>query len=273
MNFYYNTILRSFYSSDLYSNVSEKRIKYFILLAILSFFIALNSYYSISNIIFDQNNVKFQNIINQLPELKIENGIVSLNENQPYFIKSLNHKNKILAIDTYNKLDIKQAPDLNILVDKKFIKFKLGGSIKTFSVDILCKKLFDTDNLTINKEFVIDYLQHAKTKVHYSIILVILLMATISLFISSLVRIILFSIIITIILSFTDKKISFNKIFNLNILALIPATIINIILIKNLDIFLSLEAINQIYVIISFGYLIFAIRSAIRENKTNLKNL
>lgn len=246
----------SFYSSTLYIEVAQKwkhwGLNYLLKLSILVTFIATITL-SITVTSFEFNNPTIIKILDQIPELEINNNIAKFANDtlkSPIRIKPENLNKDLIIVD----LDISSAAAFNqdsIIFTSDRITFNLqGSSIEIYYTDLL----HDTGITKLKTDTLLELLKQGKSKLITILIFLAIPLGSLLCFIFILIKAAFYASIASIILRFTNGKLNFKQLTRIAILSVTPSIIISTF-ISLFFIKLSLNPITQ--GVISYIYIFY----------------
>lgn len=243
---YWQAIIRSFYSKALYQDVDKNwrgiSVRY---LMLICFICSLPLLYVIQGTVSRIANDLYA-IAAQVPVITIKNGEASINKPEPYEIKEPETNKTIMVIDTSAKPDNStENKNLFVVLNKNKVIINPGkNSTKTY-------ELTDIENIVIDEARVTYWVKFLIIAMFISFYLSTYLF----LFIPSLLIALFYGVIAKL---FVRSYHSYSELTRLAVVALTP-TLILIAMLTALNIALPYR--NIIYLMLSLGYLTFAIEA------------
>lgn len=251
---YIQSIYKSFYSKALYRDVAMNWgggvVLYLFFLLVLCWSVSMIKIQPIITVAAHQFS---EQIVTQVPFLKIKDGIVSTPANHPYFIKDPETQKTILIIDTsgrYKTIEQAQAPML--LTKDTYISVDKNNVSKTYQ---LSNKL----TMNIDPLIVKNYIIRWSPWLWVVLLPFFILMS----FLFRLIQGLVYACIGKIFALLAGVRISYAKVLKLSFVSVTPAIILETIVdLANID----FQREFLIYFILAMGYLLFAILANKKES-------
>lgn len=269
----------SFYSKRIY-NIIYFRVKgYFIsylLFLSLLYAVSLSSfwYYKTESINLlpptdelidtDDDSFTLYNIISQLPPIKIDNGIVQFNQEQPFFIYNTNNGEPLIIIDTTGKVkSLENSPAFLLLTRTELL---LNEKYFNDTHYILAEILPMPHSWYLDQAELIRLIEAKKRSLKWMIPLIFLPFSLVfNLFILA-IKAALFGFVGILLLNIIDKNLDFRTSFRIASVSFSP-----IIMLQIIDLFYGLTFNNLnhqfMYFAISVFYFIYALTSIDFKNE------
>jgi hypothetical protein len=244
----------SFFSKDLYRDVGQswKGIAALYLLLLLAFcwvFETWAVHVKVSQFLANETPP----FIEQIPEITIKDGDVSINEPEPYFISVPETKEVIAIIDTsgqHDSLDNTEA--FILLTHNKFIARKSEAETRVFD-------LSDVDEFFLDQAKVNQYVGIFKAYFPF----VFYVFAVIFSFIFRLVLVLMYGVIGFLFCKVVDVKLTYQTLMRLAVIASTPVIILDTVLeVSNIKI--------PVFWLICFAAVMFYLYFGVRANKVQL---
>ncbi len=246
---YFQALVMSFYSKDLYRDVKENwgghAILYLLLLLAITW---LPITYFMQKGINDHFPGVLDVVFGQMPEVNIKNGIVQTPENRPYFFTDPDNKQIFGIIDTSGKFNTIDKSKAVILVTKnQFITSNNHNEVKTYNI-----------SPSLNLHIVPDVYKKTLAEWFRWVWVLIFPLFIIFSFVWRLLQGLFYAIFGKIFAVISGQDIGYLKIFVLTLISITPTIILQTIL----GIFnISFPFQWFFNFVLAIGYLIFAIRS------------
>ncbi len=237
----------SFFSKKLYIDVSQnwKGVNFLYLLLLLAVCLILtmiNLHRGISNFV----NNEVSAIVNQVPEITITDGQVSIKETQPYYIKDPETNKPLAIIDTTGQIQsLKDTDALFLLTDNKVIIKKSKFENRTY-------ELSNVKAFAVNSERITGWL-HIGRKF---LVVAIYPFALLGSYVYRIVQALIYAAIGLLFASFCKTTLSYAASTRLAIVAVTPCIIVSTILGL-----IGTSIPNFLYLVAALVYLFFAVKS------------
>ncbi len=237
----------SFFSKDLYIDVGQnwKGVNFLYLLLLLAFCwipAMINLHRGISNFV----NNEAPAVVNQVPEITITDGQVSIKETQPYYIKDPDSDEPLAIIDTTGQIESLEDTDVFFLLTGNKVIIK-ESNFEERSYDLSNVKAFAVDSeritgwLHIGRKF---------------LAVVIFPIALLSSYVYRIVQALIYAAIGLVFASFCKTTLSYAALIRLAVVALTPCIIVGAIL----DL-AETSIPYYLYIVAALVYLFFAVKS------------
>ena len=246
----YHIPVLSFFSKELYRDVGLrwKGVNFlylFLLLAVCLTPTTVKMYIGFANFV----NNEAPPVIEQVPEITIDNGKVSINEPQPYYIKDPENGDILAIIDTTGQItSLKDTDAICLLTDNKLITKKSKFESRAYD-------LSNIEELFVDSERITGWLNIARK----FLIVAVYPLALLGSYLSKIVKALIYAAIGLLFASWCKVKLSYAALLRLAVAAMTPCllakTIFGIAGIR-LPCFTSL-----IFLVITLAYLYFAVKS------------
>jgi hypothetical protein len=208
-------------------------------------------------------NIK--DIINQVPIITIKNGIISINEQQPYYIYYPTTKRIFAIIDTTNGKETSNKESF-IILTKDSLKLELNKHQK---VEYKLINLNETNkDLIIDQQLLKEWVQKTKEKLKWFIPFVMFPSLVIFMFSTNVFRAVLFALVGSVGIKLLKFNITYQALFRLAIVASSPAIMAETMF-TILPGIISVATQQFIIFILKIFYFGFAISSCGIEKKFN----
>ena len=188
-------------------------------------------------------------IVNQIPEIKITNGEVSIKEAQPYYIKGPKNDKALAIIDTTGTITSLDVSDAKCLVTKTAVTTRESPyQTRTFN-------LTNVKNFVLTRDDVTGWAKTCKKL----FIPVVYPFALISSFIYRIIQVLLYAGIGILFATRRNIFLSYAAMLRLSVVAVTPCIIISTVL---LSAQVSLQYDYLIYFLLAMAYLLFGIKAA-----------
>jgi len=237
----------SFFSKKLYIDVSRnwKGVNFLYLLLLLAVCLTptmINLHRGISNFV----NNEAPAIVNQIPEITITDGRVSIKEAQPYYIIDPDSDKPLAIIDTTGRIDsLKETDALCLLTGNKVIMKKSNVENRTYD-------LSQVKSFAINSEQITGWLQVGKKYLAVAIYPFALLGS----YMYRIVQVLIYAAIGLLFASLWNTKLSYAALIRLAVVAVTPCIIVGTVLGL---VGTSIPAF--LYLVAALTYLFFAVKS------------
>ena len=237
----------SFFSKKLYIDVGQnwKGVNFLYLLLLLTVCLIptmINLHRGMSNFV----NNEAPAIINQIPEITITDGRVSIKEAQPYYIIDADSNKPLAIIDTTGRIDsLKETDALCLLTGNKVIMKKSNFENRTYD-------LSQIESFAINGEQITGWLQIGKK----FLAVVIYPFALLGSYVYRIVQVLIYAAIGLLFASFCNTKLSYAALVRLAVVAVTPCIIVSTAL--------GLAGTSLpgfLYLVMALVYLFFAVKS------------
>jgi len=237
----------SFFSKKLYIDVGRnwKGVNFLYLLLLLTVCLIptmINLHRGMSNFV----NNEAPAIINQIPEITITDGRVSIKEAQPYYIIDADSNKPLAIIDTTGRIDsLKETDALCLLTGNKVIMKKSNFENRTYD-------LSQIESFAINGEQITGWLQIGKK----FLAVVIYPFALLGSYVYRIVQVLIYAAIGLLFASFCNTKLSYAALVRLAVVAVTPCIIVSTAL--------GLAGTSLpgfLYLVMALVYLFFAVKS------------
>jgi hypothetical protein len=284
---FFTTIYLSFFSRKLYQEVcanwQKLALKYLLWLVILNLFpLTVTSFNYINSINLGDNELdeigeeitvkendlsrSIKDIINQIPIITIKNGIVSINEQQPYYIYYPTTKKIFAIIDTTNSKESRNV-EAFIVLTKDSLKLEFNKNQK---VEYKIVNLTEPNkNLIIDQHLLKEWIQRTKERLEWFIPFVMFPSLVIFMFLTNLFRAVLFTLVGGIGVKLLKYDINYQALFRLAVVAASPAIVAETIF-TILPGVISIPTQQLIIFILKIFYFGFAISSCCAEKNNNI---
>lgn len=253
----FHAFIMSFFSPGFYRDVGQKwkgiGFLYLLLLMTVAWIpTAFHGYYKASD--FAKNDLP--ELIVQLPQIEIVDGELSIDQKSPYIIKDPDRPDvDLIIIDTsgkYKHIDDVQASML-ILKKKAFIRDNKTGEVNEF----VYMGQEETRNLQLTHDTIMKWLDRYTESVLFIFFICFYFLMLIISYIYRILQALLYAVCGYAFTSMVgDVKTDFNFLLRLSCIAITPAVII-----ATLIEFTSVHVPLLFYLVISLGYLFFAVYS------------
>ncbi|MCP4610138.1 MAG: DUF1189 domain-containing protein [Planctomycetes bacterium] len=210
--------LLSFFSKKLYIDVGRnwKGVNFLYLLLLLTVCMIpamINVHRGMSNFV----NNEAPAIINQIPEITITDGRVSINETQPYYIIDPDTNKPLAIIDTTGRINsLKEIDALCLLTGNKVIMKKSNFENRTYD-------LSQVDSFAVNGEQISGWLQTGKK----FLVVVIYPFALLGSYMYRIVQVLIYAAVGLLFASFCKTKLSYAALVRLAVVAVTPCIIVS----------------------------------------------
>ena len=244
----------AFFSRDLYDDVARKWKG----LAFLYLLMLLGATWLISIVQFHSGYTDFVEneggrIIDQIPQVTIDDGIVSVSEAQPYFIKSDNGDHLAIFDTTGEITSLIDEPSAYVLLTQDKLIWKKAPQSEE-SRDLSEIKHFQFDRDTVQSK--VSQIGKLIIPVGYTLCLLFS-------FVYRIIQVLIYGAIGMVIASMTQKSIGYAAAIRLAVMAITPVIILNTVL-QLLHLSLGYTG-PFAYLAIAIGYLIFGV-SSVRQS-------
>ncbi len=237
----------SFFSKKLYIDVGQnwKGVNFLYLLLLLAVCLMLtmiNLHRGISNFV----NNEASAIVNQVPEITITDGQVSIKETQPYYIKDPDSDKPLAIIDTTGQIEsLRDTDALFLLTDNKVIVKKSTFENRTY-------ELSNVKAFAVDSERITGWLQIGRK----FLAVVIYPIALLGSYVYRIVQALIYAAIGMLFASFCKTKLSYATSIRLAIVAVTPCIIVGTILGL-----VGTSIPSFLYLVAALVYLFFAVKS------------
>ncbi len=191
-------------------------------------------------------------LVQQVPEITITNGEVSINEPQPYYIKSPDSNNVLAIIDTTGTITSLENSGAYCLLTKNAV------IIRQSNVETRKYSLSQVKNLVLTSERLMTWIRVFK-KV---LIIALYPAAVLGSFIYRIIQVLIYGAIGLLFASWCKIKLAYGVLIRLSVVAVTPCIIINtVLLLANV----RLPVAALIYFLIAMVYLFFGVKAAAGE--------
>lgn len=249
----YHIPFMSFFSKDLYRDVASNWkgtcFIYLLLLLLICWIFPISKMNSRLGTFIDTEGSE---IISQVPTVTIADGIASIEESQPYFIKYPETGEILIVIDTTGEITSLEETEAAVLLTKTelIVKEEGGG---TRNVD-----LAQLGNISVDQELIWKVLRGIKK----ALFPVLYPVALIGSFIFRIIQALIYACIGMLFVSLFHSKKSYVSLLRLAVVAVTPAIIIKTLI----DLFgVALPLPGLWYFLITMGYLFFGAKAASQE--------
>jgi hypothetical protein len=296
LNLCFNIAKASFYSKKLYNNIYYKWNKFPLTYIILLLFLSIipNIFAAISLLVsidvdeirqyqednFIQNNesninLEIANVINQMPNLDIINGVITNDYNEIIYIKDLNDNRHFLAIDLENKLDPTASELPKIIINKDSINI-IDSINHNNTINYKLDKIFNNaKSYRIDGFMIIDAIEIAVNKAKWFIPLIYLPLLLITSIFLYFAKTSFYSICGSFYTKIFNKNphLKFKQLLNVALIAGTPsiifATLLSLLPIYNI---LFMQLSYWVIMLSSVFYFVFAINSCLEDKMSSVKN-
>ena len=237
----------SFFSKKLYIDVGRnwKGVNFLFLLLLLTVCLIpamIQLHRGMSNFV----NNEAPAIINQIPEITITDGRVSIKEAQPYYIVDPDSNKPLAIIDTTGRIDsLKDTDALCLLTGNKVIMKKSDFENRTYD-------LSQVESFAINSEQITGWLQIGKK----FMVMVIYPFALLGSYIYRIVQVLIYAAIGLLFASLCNTKLSYASLVRLAVVAVTPCIIVSTALGLT-----GTSLPGFLYLVAALLYLFFAVKS------------
>ncbi|HMK56529.1 MAG TPA: DUF1189 family protein [Dissulfurispiraceae bacterium] len=247
----------SFYSKSLYREVAAEwsaRLCFLYLLSLVAL-CWIPGTIRISSEITDYVNDEAPKYIRQFPEIEISKGQASVSAAQPYIIKNPDNGDPIAIIDTTGQTASMDNPRTLILLTKTGLITRDYGSKEMHTVN-----LSDVGDITINKDLIYDWIEAFTEWFPFAFYPA----AVAAAFVYRSIQVLLYALGGSVFLRGLMGVFNYRLLIRLSTVSLTPVIILNAIV---LFFGIEIPASWLVNALVSAGYLIFAIRSAVGPAK------
>lgn len=243
---YWQAIIKSFYSRDLYRDVKKNWgasvVTYLILVLVLY---CISKTFVIQQTLNQDVPVFVRQFVMQLPEITIQNGLVKTPENKPYYVIEPDTKKIIFIVDTSGQyLDLSHTTADHLLTQQRLYSRDKADTVR---IETISSKLnMDIQPAEVQKK-ITTWLKWA-----WVIVFPALLLFT---FFYRLIQAAFYAICGKVISLFSEKSLAYGHILQLSIVALTPSILIKAVV---LAMHVRLPWQGYIFFLITLGYLVFA---------------
>ena len=237
----------SFFSKKLYIDVGQNwkgmnLLYLFLLLAVCTLFSMINFHRKIANFVINEAPA----MVNQVPEITITNGQVSIKERQPYYIKDPDSGETFAIIDTTGQIKSLEGTEaMFLLTSNKVIAKKSQFENRTYD-------LSNVQEFAIDSELITGWLQIGRK----FLAVVIFPFALFGSYLYRIVQALIYAAIGLLFASICKTTLPYTALIRLAIVAVTPCIIVGTIL------GLAGTPIPNIaYLLAALGYLFFAVKS------------
>lgn len=213
--YYINTLIGSFYKRAVYRDavIENKESTFgYLLFLVLVCSIPLMIQLVIGGTKFINNEGKF--IADQIPELKVENGIVTMDKQSPYFIRSKTGE-PLICIDLSDSAEINGLQgNTHLLLTKNKVITNSGGKEKIFDINAV-------RNMTLNAHKAQHWLSLA-----WFVYLIVFLFLVIILYVYRIVQAAFNAVIALVISAIIKVKLDFSSLMYITMVAITPVAIL-----------------------------------------------
>ena len=237
----------SFFSKKLYIDVSQnwKGVNFLYLLLLLAVCLTptmINLHRGVSNFVDNEAPA----IIDQIPEITITDGQVSIKEAQPYYIMDPDSNKPLAIIDTTGRIEsLKETDALCLLTGNKVIMKKSNVENRTYD-------LSQVKSFAINSEQITGWLQTGKKFLAVAIYPFALLGS----YMYRIVQVLIYAAIGLLFASLCNTKLSYAALIRLAVVAVTPCIIVSTALGLT-----GTSLPGFLYLVAALAYLFFAVKS------------
>ena len=239
----------SFFSKELYRDVGLycKGVNFsylLLLLALCSIPTMINIHIGFSDFV----NNDAPTVVEQVPEITITNGEVSISEPQPYYIKDPENGDVLAIIDTTGIIKSLEDPNAICLLTKTKIMWR-QGEFETRTID-----LSEVKNFVLNSERIMGWLHTAEK----FLVIIIYPFALLGSYVYRIVQALIYAAIGLLFALWCKVTLSYAALLRLAVVAVTPCVLVKTILgIARVH----LPYAGLIYLVIALGYLFFAVKA------------